>query len=101
MTINGKTFYPGQGNNAYIFPGVALGVIATGTHHIPDDMFLIAAQELANFVEKTDLDRGSIYPPLGSIREVSMRIAIGITKYAYEKGILLIGFFLFSKLIIM
>ena len=44
VEYGGKTFTTGQGNNAYIFPGVALGVIATGTHHIPEDMFLIAAQ---------------------------------------------------------
>lgn len=65
---------------------MALGVIATGTHHIPDDMFLIAAQELANFVKQEDLERGSLYPPLGAIKEISMRIAIGVTKCAYDKG---------------
>lgn len=86
VEINGRTFYPGQGNNAYIFPGVALGVIATGTHHIPDEMFLIAAKELANFVSEEDLERGSLYPPLGAIREVSMRIAMGCTSFAYKKG---------------
>uniref|UniRef100_A0A1B0FEH5 Malic enzyme n=1 Tax=Glossina morsitans morsitans TaxID=37546 RepID=A0A1B0FEH5_GLOMM len=87
VTINNKTFTPGQGNNAYIFPGVALGVIATGTHHIPEDMFLISAKELANFVEQSDLDRGSLYPPLKSIHEVSMRIASAITSYAYKEGL--------------
>ncbi|KAM7362798.1 NADP-dependent malic enzyme b, mitochondrial isoform 1-T1 [Cochliomyia hominivorax] len=87
VTINGKTYAPGQGNNAYIFPGVALGVIATGTHHIPDDMFLIAAQELANFVDQADLDRGSLYPPLNTIQEISMRIAMGVTKCAYDTGL--------------
>lgn len=63
-----------------------MGVIATGTHHIPDDMFLIAAQELANFVDQADLDRGSLYPPLNTIQEISMRIAMGVTKCAYDKG---------------
>lgn len=86
VTVGKKTYYPGQGNNAYIFPGVGLGVICTGTHHIPDDMFLIAAQELANFVEPSDIERGSLYPPLSSIRDVSMNIAIGVTKCAYDKG---------------
>lgn len=87
VEYEGKTYYPGQGNNAYIFPGVALGVIATGTHHIPDDMFLIAAQELAKTVEQTDLDKGSLYPPLNKIKDVSMRIAIGVTECAYAKGL--------------
>lgn len=44
VTINGQTFYPGQGNNAYIFPGVALGVIAFQVRHIPESIFLKAAQ---------------------------------------------------------
>ena len=44
VTINGKTLIPGQGNNAYIFPGVALGGILVGAHHITDGMFLNASQ---------------------------------------------------------
>lgn len=63
-----------------------MGVIATLMHHIPDDVFLIAARELAACVQDEDLERGSLYPPLDSIREVSLRIAVGITKYAYCKG---------------
>lgn len=86
VTINGRTYKPGQGNNAYIFPGVALGVIATLMHHIPDDVFLIAARELASSVRDEDLAVGSLYPPLGAIREVSLKIAVGITKYAYCRG---------------
>lgn len=86
MEYGGKTFNPGQGNNAYIFPGVALGVIVTGTHHIPEDIFLIASQCIADHVSQEDLDKGSLYPPLGSIQECSLNIAVGVTKYAYEKG---------------
>lgn len=74
------------GNNAYIFPGVALGVIATGTHHIPEDMFLIASEIVAKHVSDDDLARGSLYPPLSSVRDVSFDIAIEISKYAYGKG---------------
>ena len=44
LEVNGKMLYPGQGNNAYIFPGVALGVMASGVHHIPDEMFLVASR---------------------------------------------------------
>lgn len=67
-----------------------MGVIATLMHHIPDDVFLIAARELAASVRDEDLAMGSLYPPLGAIREVSLKIAIGITKYAYCRGMYII-----------
>lgn len=44
VTINGKTLIPGQGNNAYIFPGVALAVISCKIKHIDEPMFLKASQ---------------------------------------------------------
>jgi malate dehydrogenase (oxaloacetate-decarboxylating)(NADP+) len=86
VEYGGKTFYPGQGNNAYIFPGVALGVIATGMYHIPEDMFLIAAETIAKHVSDKDIQKGSLYPPLSLIRQCSFEIAIGIANYAYAKG---------------
>ncbi|KAJ8682589.1 hypothetical protein QAD02_018381 [Eretmocerus hayati] len=86
VNYNGKIFKPGQGNNAYIFPGIALGVIATGCHHITEDMFLLSAQEVANNVSEEDLDRGSVYPPLTVIQECSIDIACKIADYAYRHG---------------
>lgn len=47
---DGRTFYPGQGNNAYVFPGVALGVIACGVRHISDDIFLTTAEVFSSLV---------------------------------------------------
>ena len=44
VSFKGKTFYPGQGNNAYIFPGIALATIVCAARHIEEDVFLIAAQ---------------------------------------------------------
>ncbi|XP_014220692.1 NADP-dependent malic enzyme isoform X2 [Trichogramma pretiosum] len=86
VEYNGKTYKPGQGNNAYIFPGIALGVIATGCHHITEEMFLLSAQEVANNVSNEDLERGSVYPPLGTIQECSIDIACKIADYAYRHG---------------
>ena len=48
--MNGKVYKPGQGNNAYIFPGVALATICCGLHHISDDVFLASAEALAGML---------------------------------------------------
>uniref|UniRef100_A0A8C3L9T7 NADP-dependent malic enzyme n=2 Tax=Chrysolophus pictus TaxID=9089 RepID=A0A8C3L9T7_CHRPC len=84
---NGQTFFPGQGNNAYVFPGVALGVIACGVRHISDDIFLITAQSIAAEVTEQNLAEGRLYPPLNSIREVSFKIAVKIVNWAYKHGL--------------
>ena len=75
---------PRQGNNSYIFPGVGLGVVASGARRVTDEMFLAAARELARQTSKTDLAQGSLYPPLARIRDVSARIAAAVAQVAYE-----------------
>ncbi len=87
VTIGGKTFIPGQGNNAYIFPGIGLGVITCGISRITDEMFLTAARTLAGLVMEEDLAQGRIYPPLKKVREVSLAIATAIARIAYERGL--------------
>ena len=49
VTYKGQTFYPGQGNNSYIFPGIALGVICVGIRHISDEVFLVSAKVFHRF----------------------------------------------------
>lgn len=80
---NGKLYHPGQGNNSYIFPGIALGVICAGVMKIPEEVFLNSAEALADLVTDDDLEKGSIYPPLQSITECSIKIAAKIMDYAY------------------
>lgn len=87
VEYNGKTYYPGQGNNSYIFPGVALGVICAGAHVIPEEIFLVSAEKLASLVQQSDLDIGSLYPPLETITDCSLKIAVEVMEYAYRKGI--------------
>jgi malate dehydrogenase (oxaloacetate-decarboxylating)(NADP+) len=87
VTWSDKTFVPGQGNNAYIFPAVGLGAIACGARLVTDEMFFAAAQALAQQVSERDLELGLIYPPLTAIREVSAAIAAAVAEVAYQQGL--------------
>ncbi|XP_074626264.1 NADP-dependent malic enzyme-like [Acropora palmata] len=84
---DGRQFVPGQGNNSYIFPGVALGVIASKAQHVTDEMFLLAAESLADQVTSSQLEKGCLFPPLSDIREVSFRVAVDVVKLAYASGL--------------
>jgi malate dehydrogenase (oxaloacetate-decarboxylating)(NADP+) len=87
FTWAGKTFSSGQGNNAYIFPGVGLGVIASEASRITDRMFARAARALAEQTSGTDLEMGRVYPSLLRIREVSVALAIAVAEVAFCDGL--------------
>lgn len=84
VTYNGKTFHPGQGNNAYIFPGIALATILCDIRSITDEVFLESAKLLADMVDEKSLSMGLVYPPLSRILQVSTDLAIGLINYAYK-----------------
>ena len=84
FTYKGKIFDPGQGNNAYIFPGLGLGAVACSAKYITDDLFLESARTLAGLVSEEDLEKGSLYPPIPGIREVSFHIAVNVAKLAWK-----------------
>ena len=83
----GKIFRPGQGNNAYIFPGIGLGAIVCKASLITDEMFLVAAHALAEQVSEEDLNAGTLYPPLSDIRSISRKIAARVIEYAYDNDL--------------
>jgi malate dehydrogenase (oxaloacetate-decarboxylating)(NADP+) len=85
--FKGKRLVPGQGNNAYVFPGLGLGVIASRARHVTDEMFYVAARTLAHLVTHEYLDHGTIFPPLEDIRNVSAAIATAVAQEAYDSGL--------------
>ncbi|GAV88058.1 malic domain-containing protein/Malic_M domain-containing protein [Cephalotus follicularis] len=87
VEYNGKVFVPGQSNNAYIFPGLGLGIVISGAIRVHDEMLLAAAEALAGQVTKENFDKGLIFPPLSNIRKISAQIAAKVAAKAYELGL--------------
>ena len=81
-----KTFRPGQGNNAYIFPGLGLGALAAAATKIDESCLLVAAEALAEEVDEDSLALGSLYPPLSRLREVSAAIATKVAEHLHRNG---------------
>lgn len=82
VEAGGRHHEPRQANNAYIFPGLGLGVVLARARTISDDMFLAAADALAAHVEQRDLDKGAVLPPLDSIRDISVAVAAAVMREA-------------------
>ncbi|KAJ8755741.1 hypothetical protein K2173_024285 [Erythroxylum novogranatense] len=87
VEYEGKVYVPGQANNAYIFPGLGLGLLMSGAIRVHDDMLLAASQALASQVTQDDFDNGRIYPPFTNIRKISAHIAAKVAAKAYELGL--------------
>jgi malic enzyme len=82
----GQTHRIGQGNNAFVFPGVGLGLWVGGVRRVTDAMFLDAARALADMVSPADLEQGAVYPKLTRIRECSRAVACAVIRRAVAEG---------------
>jgi malic enzyme len=82
----GRRHRIGQGNNAFIFPGVGLGLWVGQVSRVSDAVFLEAAKALAQQVSVDDLAAGSVYPSLTRIRECSHAVACAVVRRAIEEG---------------
>lgn len=80
---NGRTFPISQCNNSHVFPGMGLGVIASGAKRVTDDLFLTAASALSDCPK----GGGMLLPPLEDTWNVSRHIALAVGSKAMEAGL--------------
>jgi malate dehydrogenase (oxaloacetate-decarboxylating)(NADP+) len=85
LTVAGKRFVPGQGNNVYIFPAMGMAVYATEAKRVTDEMFIVAAKAVAEQVDQDSLDVGLIYPPQSKILTASFHVAARIAKLIFHR----------------
>lgn len=84
---DGQTHHIGQGNNAFIFPGLGIGVVLSECREITDSMVLEAAYALAEYTAVAHLHSGRIYPPVRELREVSIRVGARVIEKALQEGV--------------
>jgi malate dehydrogenase (oxaloacetate-decarboxylating)(NADP+) len=87
VEINGRRFVPGQGNNVYIFPAMGMAVFATEAKRVTEEMFIVAAQAVAEQVTEENLTMGLIYPPQSHILNASLHVAERIAGYIFDQGL--------------
>lgn len=87
VTLNGKTYYPGQANNFYIFPAIGLAVYATRPKRITDKMFIEAAQASADQVSRDDREHGMLFPKQSHILEIEVTTATRVAEYIFDQGL--------------
>ncbi|WP_163558122.1 NAD-dependent malic enzyme [Halomonas sp. NO4] len=86
---DGRSIPIAQCNNAYIFPGIGLGVVAAGARRVTDDMLMAASRALAREAPLVKEGKGALLPPLSQIRELSKAIAFDVAAQAQGEGMAL------------
>ena len=87
ITRAGRSIRIGQCNNAFIFPGVGLGVITSGARRVTDAMFSAAASVLSEFSPALRNPMDTLYPSLESVREISYQVALAVGAEAIRAGL--------------
>ncbi|CAL3968686.1 unnamed protein product [Diplocarpon coronariae] len=81
------TYYPNQGNNVYVFPGLGLGAILAKTSRVTDSMVYTAAAALAGSLNADEIRMGLIYPKIERVRDASVVVAREVMKAARREGV--------------
>ena len=84
---DGATQFIAQSNNAYIFPGMGLGVLAAGARRVTDEMFMAAAEELARHSPAHDDPTAALLPPVADLKPISRKIALAVARAAVAEGV--------------
>jgi malate dehydrogenase (oxaloacetate-decarboxylating)(NADP+) len=85
--FEGRTFLPGQANNFYVFPTIGMAVFATQASRVTDEMFIEAAQAVADQVPSELLKQGLLFPLQASILETEIQTAARVARLVFDSGL--------------
>lgn len=89
VEYQGEIYQIAQCNNAYIFPGIGLGVVAANVNLITDEMLMVASAKLAEASPMVQTGSGELLPSLTKIAQLSKDIAFAVAKVAQQQGLAL------------
>ncbi|KAK8593156.1 hypothetical protein V6N13_043233 [Hibiscus sabdariffa] len=84
---NGRIGHCNQGNNMYLFPGIGLGTLLSGSRIISDGMLQAAAERLAAYMTEEEVLKGMIFPPISKIRDITKEVAAAVIQEAVEEDL--------------
>lgn len=84
---NGGRYPVGQGNNAFIFPGLGLATLLSGARKVTDGMLLAASMALSEYTDPGRLAQGAVYPRVDKIRAASRHVAAAVISQAVKEGV--------------
>ena len=86
VSIWGRKVHIDQTNNSYIFPGLALGIVASRAKRVTDTMVMAAAKELARLVPTQKDKKANLLPSLSESRQLSLSIAQAVGRQTIQDG---------------
>jgi malate dehydrogenase (oxaloacetate-decarboxylating) len=87
VEINGRAVKIAQTNNSYIFPGLALGIVSARARRVSEGMMMAAAEALARLSPTRTDAAGALLPPLETLRQVSLSVAVAVGRQAAHEGL--------------
>lgn len=87
ITVEGKKRIVSQCNNLFIFPGMGLGALVSGTSIVTDQMFMAASRAISGMMKPDELAQGQVLPAITDVRQVSAQVALAVAKVARDSGL--------------
>jgi malic enzyme len=87
VSVGGKKRFAAQCNNLFVFPGIGLGALVSGTPVISDQMFMDASRAISDMMTPQDLAQGKVLPAITDVRSVSANVALAVAKVARNTGL--------------
>lgn len=91
VQINGNNLRISQVNNSFIFPGLALGVLAAQARRVTDAMIMAAAKALSDLSPSRIDINAPLLPSIGESRNVAMVVSQAVARQAIADGVAGIG----------